>query len=114
MQNAGQLQTIKYQRDRANDMLKQADEMATTIAVLTRMHSLMAEMASTTHRMVGDTEEMKEITEELRDHVADFDDFWRPIRSYFYWESTATEFRSVGRSDRYSMHWTESTSSASK
>lgn len=86
MQNAGQLQTIKYQRDRANDMLKQADEMATTIAVLTRMHSLMAEMASTTHRMVGDTEEMKEITEELRDHVADFDDFWRPIRSYFYWE----------------------------
>ena len=23
---------------------------------------------------------------ELRDHIADFDDFFRPIRSYFYWE----------------------------
>jgi RND superfamily putative drug exporter len=22
----------------------------------------------------------------LRDHLADFDDMWRPIRSYFYWE----------------------------
>jgi RND superfamily putative drug exporter len=22
----------------------------------------------------------------LRDHVADFDDFWRPIRNYLYWE----------------------------
>jgi putative drug exporter of the RND superfamily len=25
-------------------------------------------------------------TDELRDHIADFDDLWRPIRSYFYWE----------------------------
>ena len=23
---------------------------------------------------------------ELRDHIADFDDFFRPIRNYFYWE----------------------------
>jgi putative drug exporter of the RND superfamily len=29
---------------------------------------------------------MVAITNELRDHIADFDDFWRPIRSYFYWE----------------------------
>ena len=26
------------------------------------------------------------VTEELRDHTADFDDFWRPIRNYLYWE----------------------------
>ena len=36
--------------------------------------------------MVGDTEEMQQITNELRDHIANFEDFWRPIRSYFYWE----------------------------
>ena len=29
---------------------------------------------------------MEVITNELRDHIADFDDFWRPIRNYFYWE----------------------------
>ncbi|OSC42651.1 RND family transporter [Mycobacterium decipiens] len=86
MQNAGQVQTLHYQRERMNDMLKQADEMAKSIAILKRMHSLMSEMADTTHRMVGDTEQMKEITEELRNHLADFEDFWRPIRSYFYWE----------------------------
>ena len=22
----------------------------------------------------------------MRDNIADFDDFWRPLRSYFYWE----------------------------
>ena len=36
MQNAGQMQTMKYQRDRMNDMLKQADEMAKTIATMQR------------------------------------------------------------------------------
>jgi len=24
--------------------------------------------------------------DEVRDHIADFEDFWRPIRSYFYWD----------------------------
>ena len=24
--------------------------------------------------------------QELRDHIADFDDFFRPLRNYFYWE----------------------------
>ena len=36
--------------------------------------------------MVGHTHEIQEITNELRDHIADFDDFWRPIRNYLYWE----------------------------
>ena len=36
--------------------------------------------------MIGVTRDLMVITEELRDHVADFEDFFRPIRSYFYWE----------------------------
>jgi RND superfamily putative drug exporter len=86
MQNAGQMQTMKYQRDQMNNMLKQADEMTKTIANMQRMYDLMTQLVATTHRMVGDTEEMQQITNELRDRIADFDDFWRPIRSYFYWE----------------------------
>jgi len=86
MQNAGQLQTMKYQRDRMNDMLAQADEMAKTIATMQQMYALMTRLVATTHRMVGDTEAMQQITNELRDEIADFEDFWRPVRSYFYWE----------------------------
>jgi RND superfamily putative drug exporter len=86
MQNAGQMQAMHYQRERMNDMLKQADELAKTEALMKRMYGLMTQLADTTHRMVGDTEEMQQITNELRDRIADFDDFWRPIRSYFYWE----------------------------
>lgn len=86
MQNAGQMQTMKYQRDRMDDMLKQADEMSKTIALMQRMYGLMTQLVGVTHKMVGDTEEMQQITHELRDKLANFDDFFRPIRSYFYWE----------------------------
>ena len=86
MQNAGQMQTMKYQRDRMNDMLKQADEMTKTIMTMRTMYALMTKLVGTTHRMVGDTVQMQQITNELRDNISDFDDFWRPVRSYFYWE----------------------------
>jgi RND superfamily putative drug exporter len=86
MSTASQLQNLKFQKDRMNDLLKQADEMAQTIALMQRMYDLMQQLANTTHHMVGETHDMAAITEELRDHIADFEDFWRPIRSYFYWE----------------------------
>ncbi len=86
MQTASQLQNMKYQQDRMQDMLRQADDMAETIEVMKREYDLMSEMADNTHRMTIDTEEMKTVTDHLRDRLADFDDFWRPIRSYFYWE----------------------------
>ncbi len=86
IQNVGQVQVMKYLGDRMNDMLKQADEIATTSALMQRMYRLTSQLADTTHRTVNDTIEMQQITHDLRDHIADFDDFWRPLRSYFYWE----------------------------
>jgi putative drug exporter of the RND superfamily len=46
----------------------------------------MVQLTNTTHKMVGETKEMQAVTEELRDDIANFEDTWRPIRSYFYWE----------------------------
>ena len=86
MQNAGMLSNMGFQKDRMNDLLKQADEMAQSIALMQQMYALMQQLNATTHHMVGETHEMEEVVEELRGHVSDFEDFWRPIRSYFYWE----------------------------
>jgi putative drug exporter of the RND superfamily len=86
MQQAGMLQNMQFQKNQMNDLLKQADDLAKTISIMQRMYGLMQQLASTTHHMVGKTREMAAITNELRDHIADFEDFWRPIRSYFYWE----------------------------
>ena len=86
MQNAAQRLYLPFQKDRMDEMLKQADEMTTTIGLMQHMYDTMKQMVDTTHRLTQSTHELKEITEELRDHIADFDDFWRPIRNYFYWE----------------------------
>ena len=86
MQNAGQLQNMKYQKDRVNDMLKQADLLAAQIALMKRMYGLQQQLTATTHHSIGVTKEMAAIVDELRDHLADFEDFWRPIKSYFFWE----------------------------
>jgi putative drug exporter of the RND superfamily len=86
MQQAAMLQNNVFQKDRMSDMLKQANELGETIAIMQRMYALMQDLASTTHHLAGETHDMAAITYELRDHIADFEDFWRPIRSYFYWE----------------------------
>jgi RND superfamily putative drug exporter len=86
MQNAGQLQNMQFEKDRINDMLKEADELAGTTATMKRMYGLLRQLTNSTHRVVGRTHEIVSITDELRDHIADFDDFWRPLRSYLYWE----------------------------
>src|SRR6201993_1561834 len=86
MAQAGQLPTLQFQKDRMNDMLKQADELAKTINLMQRMYGLMQQVTNTSHHTITTTKEITVVTNELRDHLADFEDFYRPLRSYFYWE----------------------------
>lgn len=85
-QQAGQQQFMFFQKQRMADLLTQADQLGQTIQIMSHMYDLMKEMSATMHSMVKSTHEMADITMQLRDHIADFDDFFRPIRSYFYWE----------------------------
>ncbi len=86
MSSASQSQLIPFQRARMDDLLVQADDMLETIAIMQRMQALTEEMVDTTHEMVANTHELEDITNRLRDNVANFDDFFRPIRNYLYWE----------------------------
>jgi RND superfamily putative drug exporter len=86
MQGVTQQMNQKYQQDQMADMLKQADMMQSTINSMEKMQSLTQQMADTTHGMVEKMKTMTMDVAELRDHMADFEDFFRPIRSYFYWE----------------------------
>jgi RND superfamily putative drug exporter len=75
-----------YAQRTMDNMLVQANDMQTTIDTMTKMNSLMGEMSAVTHSMVARTRDMTIDIAELRDHIADFDDFFRPIRNYLYWE----------------------------
>ena len=85
-QQAGQQQFMYFQNQRMEDLLAQADQLARSIAIMQHMYDLMKQMSATMHEMVKSTHEMADITNQLRDHVADFEDFFRPIRNYLYWE----------------------------
>ncbi|WP_101948766.1 RND family transporter [Mycobacterium sp. 3519A] len=68
------------------NMLTQANDMQTSIDTMERMQNITVQMAATTHSMVTKMQTTTVDIEELRDHIADFDDFFRPIRNYLYWE----------------------------
>ena len=86
MQGTTQQMNQDYMDKVMANMLTQANDMQTTINSMERMQSLTQQMADTTHRMVEKTKNMAVDVAEVRDKIADFDDFLRPIRSYFYWE----------------------------
>src|ERR1700743_3246185 len=51
-----------------------------------RMYALQTQITAVTHDTIGKTKEMKVIIDEVTAHLSDFEDFFRPLRSYFYWE----------------------------
>ena len=86
MQNAAMLQNMELMKPRINDMLTEADSLARQIAILKHLYALQQQITAIAHHTVGLAIEMQALVDETEDHVADFDDFFRPIRSYFYWE----------------------------
>jgi putative drug exporter of the RND superfamily len=84
MQNAGQLQNLQVAKGRLDDLTKLADQLNGTINSLQRMNGLMNQLVGTTHHVAGTTRDTLAITNEVRDDIANFDDTFRPLRSYFY------------------------------
>ncbi len=86
MQTAGQLQNVEFAKTRINDIEKEADALGGAITAMQRMYSMMQNIVNTEHHMNGIAKETVGIEGEVRDHIADFDDFIRPLRSYLYAE----------------------------
>ncbi|RZT12489.1 RND superfamily putative drug exporter [Mycobacterium sp. BK558] len=86
MQGVGQQQNMKLMKDRIADIRTQADDIAKTIDTMKTMYRLMTRFSGITTEMIDDMAEMRDTVHQLRDMVANFDDQFRPIRNYFYWE----------------------------
>jgi putative drug exporter of the RND superfamily len=82
----GNIENLQYQKDRADDLLKQADQLRDTINILNRQYALQKELAASTHEETQSFHDTIATLNDLRDKIANFDDFFRPIRNYFYWE----------------------------
>jgi len=85
-QSTGQIENLKYQQDRAADLLKQVAEIDKTIAILHQQYSLQQQANAATDEQTQAFHQTVATANDLRDKIANFDDFFRPLRNYFYWE----------------------------
>jgi RND superfamily putative drug exporter len=86
VQSQTTMQNMQFLKDRMADMLKMADQMQFMIETTERMYAVSQELANAADESAKTTADTSAITDQLRNHIADFDDFFRPIRSYFYWD----------------------------
>jgi RND superfamily putative drug exporter len=85
-QSAGQIMNLDYQQDRARDILTQVEQTDESIDILERQLSLQQQATSATDEQVRAFHDTVNTINEVRDNLANFDDFFRPLRNYFYWE----------------------------
>jgi RND superfamily putative drug exporter len=85
-QSAAQINNLPYQQDRAADLLKQVGVINDSIDVLRQQYALQQQSSAVTHEQSQAFQETVATTQDLRDKIANFDDFFRPLRNYFYWE----------------------------
>lgn len=85
-QSSAQVQNLPFQQARAADLARQIGEITKSIELLQQQYSLQKQATSATDEQAKAFHETVETVKELRDKVANFDDFFRPLRNYFYWE----------------------------
>jgi putative drug exporter of the RND superfamily len=81
--NGQQLPFNKQQNANTND---QAQITAHTVAVTRKEIDYFQNLSDELHKTVLTVEDLQRITEDMNSEISNFDDFWRPVKSYFYWE----------------------------
>jgi putative drug exporter of the RND superfamily len=77
---------LPFQRDQLENQLKTVDAMNVSIDILEKQYQLSLQQTQLTLDSAAKSQALLETTKELRDNIANFDDQFRPVRNYFYWE----------------------------
>ena len=77
---------LPFQRDQLANQLRSVQEMDVSIGILEKQYQLSLEQTKLTVDSAAKSQALLETTKELRDNIANFDDQFRPLRNYFYWE----------------------------
>ncbi|MGY4867340.1 MMPL/RND family transporter [Mycolicibacterium elephantis] len=85
-QSAAQINSLPFQKDRAADMLRQVAVINDSINILRQQYALQQQSSAITHEQSEAFAQTVATARDLRDKIANFDDFFRPLRNYFYWE----------------------------
>ncbi|MFZ1176306.1 MAG: RND family transporter [Mycobacterium sp.] len=85
-QGSGNGQQLPFNKQQNANTDQQAQITKHTVAVLRKEIGFFQQMSDEMHKTVVTMEDMQRVTDELRSELSNLEDFFRPIRSYFYWE----------------------------
>ena len=86
VQSQTTMQNMDFLKDRMKDMLKMADDLQIMTDTTKKMLKVTQDLSKAADDSAQTTRETRDVTDDLRNHLADFDDFFRPIRAYWYWD----------------------------
>ncbi|MET0451850.1 MAG: MMPL family transporter [Mycobacterium sp.] len=84
--NSSQINNLPFQQARAADLVNQVNVITNGIDVLRQQLVLQQQTADVTDEQTRAFQATVAVAQDLRDKIANFDDFFRPLRNYFYWE----------------------------
>ena len=77
---------LPFQREQLANQLRTVNETNASIDILEKQYQLSLEQTRLTQDSAAKSQDLLETTQQLRDNIANFDDEFRPLRNYFYWE----------------------------
>jgi putative drug exporter of the RND superfamily len=84
--SSAQINNLPFQQARAADLIKQVDVINKGVDVLRQQYALQQQSGAVTDEQTKAFQQTVATAQDLRDKIANFDDFFRPLRNYFYWE----------------------------
>ncbi len=85
-QGSGNGQQLPFNKQQNANTDQQAQITTHSVAVLRQEIVYFQNMSDELHKTVLTVEDLQRITAEMNQEISNVDDFFRPIKSYFYWE----------------------------
>jgi putative drug exporter of the RND superfamily len=85
-QGSGSGQQLPFNVQQNANTIQQAEITTHTVAVLRKEIVFFQKVSDELHQTSLTIQDLQRVSEDIRDDVSNLDDFFRPIKSYFFWE----------------------------
>jgi putative drug exporter of the RND superfamily len=85
-QGSGNGQQLPFSQQQNANTAQQAQITEHSVEVLRKEIGVFQQMSDELHKTVVTVEDLQKVTDEINQEISNVDDFFRPIKSYFYWE----------------------------
>ena len=85
-QGSGNGQQLPFNREQNTNTDQQAEIQSHSVEVLRKEIVFFQKVSDELHQTALTIADLQKVSEDVRDDVSNLDDFFRPIKSYFYWE----------------------------